>query len=120
MGNIDKLYGEVEMNVNIEDIGKPTGFATDMAQNFFANFKNPLTGNNRIFTKEDLNSMTPDEFLNSENEIMAQIKMMKGVIPTNEDLHNKMTTSGEVVYVNSYTRSDGTNVKGYYRSKASF
>ena len=36
---------------------------------------------------------------------------------TNKDLEHEAKTGGGVVYVNSYTRTDGTEVKGYYRSK---
>ena len=38
-------------------------------------------------------------------------------MPTNEDLQREAFINGEVIYVNSYTRADGTYVKGYYRTK---
>ena len=41
-------------------------------------------------------------------------------MPTNSDLQREEMTGGGVVYVNSYTRSDGTKIKGYYRSRPRF
>lgn len=80
-------------------------------------YKNPLTGNNRIFTREEVGAMSHDEFARHEKEIDAQIESMGGVMPTNDELQREAMTGSGVVYVNSYTRSDGTQVKGYYRSK---
>lgn len=80
-------------------------------------YKNPLTGNSRIYTREDVGEMSLDEYANNENEIMAQLEAMKGKMPTNYDLEQEAFTGGDVVYVNSYTRSDGTEVKGHYRSR---
>lgn len=124
--------------------GQPTGFATNidinqLAQQYglksfdmdipkpiqqeksdFAGYKNPLTGNDRIYTKEDVGSMSKEEFANNEREIMAQVKSMKGTMPSNGDLQREVITGGNVVYINSYIRSDGTQVKGYYRSKSRY
>ncbi len=61
--------------------------------------------------------MTPDEFAKNEKEIDAQIKAFNGTMPTNGDLQKEAITGGDVVYVSPYTRSDGTKVNGYYRSK---
>ena len=41
-------------------------------------------------------------------------------MPTNGYLQREAMTGGAVVYVDSYTRSDGTEVKGYYRSRPNF
>ena len=38
-------------------------------------------------------------------------------MPSNKDLQREAITGSIVVYVNSYTKADGTKVKGYYRSK---
>ena len=38
-------------------------------------------------------------------------------MPTNGDLEREASRGGNVIYVQGYTRSDGTEVKGYYRSK---
>ena len=39
----------------------------------------------------------------------------KEPLPTKDEL-DKRVRSGELVYVDSYTRGDGTTVSGYYRS----
>lgn len=83
----------------------------------FADFKNPLTGNNRIFTREDVGEMSGDEFKENEKEINAQLKAFKGSMPSNDDLHYESINGGGVVYVKPYTRQDGVEVKGYYRSR---
>jgi len=103
----------------VQHNGLPLGFAANIndSQSELSNYKNPLTGNNRIFTREEINAMTPGEFTEHEKEIMAQVKAMNGKMPTNNDLRREAITGGGVVYVNSYTRSDGTVVKGYYRSR---
>ncbi|MGN0031743.1 MAG: DUF6973 domain-containing protein [Candidatus Gastranaerophilaceae bacterium] len=127
----------------VQNNGKPLGFAADININQLAQilglqsfntqiqepiqtaqnqsvlfgYTNPLTGNNRIFTREEVGAMTPDEFAKYEKEIDAQIKAFGGTMPTNGDLQREAMTGGGVVYVNSYTRSDGTKVRGYYRSK---
>jgi hypothetical protein len=60
--------------------------------------------------------MNSSEFAKHEKEIDAQTRAFNGTMPTNGDLQREAITNGGVVYVNSYTRSDGTKVKGYYRS----
>ena len=37
-------------------------------------------------------------------------------IPTEGELKNAASSGGGVVFVNGYTRSDGVEVKSYYRS----
>ena len=81
-------------------------------------YTNPLTGSNHIYTREEVGSMSKKEFAEHEKEIDAQTRAFKGTMPTNKDLELEAKTGGGVIYVNSYTRSDGTEVKGYYRSKA--
>lgn len=76
-----------------------------------------LKDNNRIFTREDVGNMSLKEFAKYEKEIDAQISAMGGIMPTNGDLQREVMTGGGVIYVNSYTRADGTKVSGYYRSK---
>ena len=83
-------------------------------------YTNPLTGSNHIYTREEVGKMSPQEFAKYEKEIDAQTKVFNGTMPTNDDLQREAMTGGGVVYVNSYTRSDGTKVNGYYRSKPKF
>ena len=113
--------------------GKPLGFAADIdydsidkilretstpePQSDLYGYTNPLTGSNHIYTREEVNSMSPEEFVKREKEIGAQTKVFKGTMPTNGDLQREAMSGGGVVYVNSYTRSDGTEVRGYYRSR---
>ena len=60
--------------------------------------------------------MKPDEYNSKEKEIFAQMNSSIG-IPRERELKHAATTGDGVIYVHSYTRSDGTEVKGYYRSK---
>ena len=101
--------------------GKATGQAApiNQLQSGLFGYTNPLTGSNHIYTREEVGQMSSDEFAKHEKEIDAQTKAFNGTMPTNGDLQQEAMTGGGVVYVNSYTRSDGTKVKGYYRSRPS-
>ena len=125
-----------------ESLRSPSGIPTGLAANFDINqlakmlgiqlpevqskqdsglfgYINPLTGSNHIYTREEVGQMSSDEFAKHEKEIDAQTRAFNGTMPTNGDLQREAMTGGGVVYVNSYTRSDGTKVKGYYRSRPS-
>ena len=129
----------------VQNNGKPLGFAADIdinqlaqqlgLQSFnmeilqqiqpqqnsgFYGYTNPLTGSNHIYTREEVGAMSSDEFAKHEKEIDAQTRAFNGTMPTNSDLQRETLTGGGVVYVNSYTRSDGTEVRGYYRSRPRF
>ena len=116
MGNSDILYGGVEMNINSN---QTTGQAAPINQttSSFSGYTNPLTGSNHIFTQEEIDRMSSEEFAKYEKEIDAQVKAMNGTMPTDNDLKQEAMNGSGVVYVNSYTRADGTKVKGYYRSR---
>ena len=58
--------------------------------------------------------MSAEEYSRLENFIDQQVAEGK-VIP--EAQAKQQVQTGNLIYVNSYTRSDGTEVKGYYRSK---
>lgn len=93
----------------------PTGFAADVTQeNKFSNYSNPINGSPKIYTRESIGDMTTDEYLSAEKEINAQLNSIG--IPNNAEMQS-YSASGDVVYVNAYTRSDGTDVKSYYRAK---
>lgn len=86
-------------------------------QSQFAGYVNPLTGDNHIYTRQEIDSMSPDEYVKNEKEIFAQLNSKIG-IPHEADLQNDVSSpNAGTVYVNSYTRADGTKVKGYYRSR---
>ena len=106
----NQLMQELEQSVNNQTN------QSQQPQSIISGYTNPLTGNNRIFTRVEVDAMTEEEFEKNEKEIMAQVDAMKGKMPTNRDMQREVN-SGSAVYVNPYTRSDGTNVKGYYRSK---
>ena len=80
----------------------------------FANFINPITGDGRIFSREDIGQMSGDEYSANESAIMAQLKSIG--IPTGGELEASSIFGGGTVYVRPYTRSDGTEVRGYWRS----
>ena len=80
----------------------------------FANFINPITGDGRIFSREDLGQMSGDEYSANESAIMAQLKSIG--IPTGGELEASSIFGGGTVYVRPYTKSDGTEVRGYWRS----
>ena len=102
----------------VQNKGIPFGFAADVPrpQSKFKDYKNPLTGSNHIYTREEVGAMSPEEFAHHEKEIDSQTTALKGTMPTNDDMKEESMTGG-VIYVESYTRSDGTEVKGYYRSR---
>ena len=58
--------------------------------------------------------MSTDEYQEKENHILRQIKNI-GML-SNKEAKNKLQT-GDLIWVNSYVRDDGTEVKGYYRRK---
>ena len=127
----------------IDKNGRPLGFAVDMDiqqlakdlglesfnmelpkmqkqqqnQSDLSGYTNPLTGSNHIYTREEIGQMSLDEYAKHEKEIDAQVEAMGGKMPTNGDLEREASRGGNVIYVQGYTRSDGTEVRGYYRSR---
>ncbi len=87
----------------------------EQSETDFLGYSNPLTGSKQIFSREDIESMTNDEYTKNESAINAQLNSIG--IPTNDELEIKTIFNGGTVYVNSYTRSNGTKVRGYYRAK---
>ena len=77
----------------------------------FRNFINAIANDNRIYTAEDIGGMTSKEFMSNEKAIDYQLKNLG--IPRESDLAG----NSDVVYVNAYTKDDGTEVKAHYRSK---
>lgn len=68
----------------------------------------------RIYTREEIDKMSTSEFSKNEKNIFKQLKNYG--IPRNIEAEEKVKT-GDLIYVNSYTRDDGTEVSGYYRRK---
>lgn len=79
-----------------------------------ASYENKKLGSNKIFTQEEIDSMPEEEKHKNKSAIFYQ-KQTIG-IPTEEQA-KKTVTKGGMVFVNGYTRSDGTEVKSYYRSR---
>ena len=82
-------------------------------QNDLSGFINQISGNSNIFTREDIKNMSADEYLKNEKAIDFQLKTIG--IPSQVQA-NQAVQSGGMIYVQPYTRADGTSVKGYYRS----
>ena len=82
---------------------------TERKQNY-SDYTNPVSGDTRIFSQEDIGGLSGEEFDKYEKEIRGQWGSIG--IPTNSELQ-----SSGVIYVAPYTRSDGVQVKGHYRSR---
>ncbi len=80
----------------------------------YQGYVNPVNNDNRIYTREDIGSFSTKEYADAEPAIMAQ--WGKIGIPTNSDLEYERLTNTGTVFVQGYTRSDGTKVKSYYRA----
>ena len=81
--------------------GKPMGFAADIPEN-------------KIFTAEEIGKLSTDEFSKYENYIDKQLETYG--VPRNYQAQQDVI-NGDLIWVNSYTRDDGTEVSGYYRRK---
>lgn len=68
----------------------------------------------RIITNEEIKQMSNEEFSQNENFINQQL--MAGNIMTEMQAKEQLE-AGNLIWVNSYTRADGTEVNGYYRRK---
>lgn len=80
----------------------------------YSGYANPITGTGKIYSREDIDAMSNAEFSEVEKAINAQMKSIG--IPSNIDLERASISGGGTIYVNAYYRSDGTYVRGYYRS----
>jgi hypothetical protein len=68
---------------------------------------------NRVFHKNELSMKDLDDPILRDAYLDQALE--KTSMPTKEALDTKVKV-GELVYVSEYTRGDGTNVSGYYRS----
>ena len=69
---------------------------------------------NELSQEKKIAKMSKDEFERNENFINQQLKL--GNIMSKAQADEKVKT-GDLIWVNSYTRDDGTKVCGYYRKK---
>ena len=77
----------------------------------YSNYKNPYTKNGKIYSSSDIYNMKLGEAYSRKKELFAQKRSIG--IPTDSEL----AQSDNVVWVNEYTRSDGTHVRGHWRAK---
>lgn len=94
----DIINGTVEFDENID----------------LSAYENKKNNDNKIFTKEDIEEMSDEEREKNKDAIAYQKRTIG--VPTREQA-DKAVKSGGMVHVASYTRSDGTKVKSYYRSR---
>lgn len=85
----------------------PTGFATNIDESL-------LNLENRVFYDKEIN---PNETNDKEvlDKVIGQYFDNGKRIPSKEEL-NQQVASGDLIYVQDYSRSDGTKVSGYYRT----
>ena len=88
------------------DKRKYTGFA--------ANIDGADIPDGKIFTAEEIGKLSTEDFEKFEKYIDNQLKEFG--VPRENQAQNMLST-GELIWVNDYTRDDGTPVKGYYRRK---
>ncbi len=89
---------------------KPEGESKD-----YSDYKNPESGSSKIYSREDIAAMSTKEYAAAEKEINAQMNSIG--VPTNDELKASSASGSGLIYVEGYTKADGTEVKGYYRSK---
>jgi len=77
--------------------------------------KELLKPTNRVFTQDEINKMGDNVPQYVMDKCMEDYFDGKGM-PTIQNL-NKRVNSNELIYVDNYTRADGTKVSGYYRRK---
>ena len=81
--------------------------------NMYQELINEQSNEGLFYTREQIDKMSTDEYLKNEPMIMQQLKTIG--IPSQVQA-NQAVQSGGMIYVQAYTRTDGTEVKGYYRS----
>ncbi len=79
----------------------------EVAKEDWANFKNPQSGENMVYTREDIAKMSANEYTKNEKEINAQLKTIG--VPYNRDLPKNIQTYGKLKTYknNSATSSEG-------------
>lgn len=77
----------------------------------FKNYRNSHTNDNRIYSKNEMLNMTLREIKDRAKEFTAQYRVLG--LPDEEELKS----SSNVIWIDEYTRDDGTKVSGHWRSK---
>ena len=78
----------------------------------FKNYKNPVNNSDSIYSAEDFFNMSLNNISDNLDILNAQDRTIG--FPYNEELQSSPNT----VYVDSYTRADGTPVQAHWRSKS--
>ena len=113
--NLIRLAAKNRKNKIFEDIfQRHLRFKNEAETEKYKNYKNPETGENKIYTKEAIDKMSDSEYQKHKKAITAQ-KLRIG-IPTHKEMENVSKSGGGVVFVSDYTRGDGTHVSSYWRS----
>jgi hypothetical protein len=116
--DFDKHYPE-----NMGDISKSVEYngqniQTEETQQLKASIEENVDSRDvdakRVYTREDIGKMSSDEYQSKEKAITNQAKNVG--VPTKAEA-DEAVSSGNMVWVEGYKRSDGTAVDGYYRSK---
>ena len=89
------------------DKRKYTGFAANIEDEAYI-------PDGKIFTAEEIGKLSTEDFQKFEKYIDKQLKEFG--IPR-ENQAKDMLSNGYLIWVDDYTRQDGTPVKGYYRRK---
>ena len=103
---------EFQENLPLIEQQLKDGLIKPQAQDY-SGYLNPVSGNSKLFSRELISQMSGDEYTANESAIMAQLQAIG--IPTDNELQTTSLRCG-TVYVKPYTRADGTEVRGYYRS----
>ena len=103
---------EFQENLPLIEQQLKDGLIKPQAQDY-SGYVNPVSGNSKLFSRELISQMSGDEYTANESAIMAQLQATG--IPTDNELETASLRCG-TVYVKPYTRADGTEVRGYYRS----
>ena len=77
----------------------------------FKNYRNSHTNEDTIYSRKNIADMSVREAFSRKDEIMSQYNLIG--IPSEGELKS----SPNAVWVEAYTREDGTEVKAHYRSK---
>ena len=82
--------------------------------------KERLKDEDRVFYEDEYwDDMDDDERLRFKGHYANYKTKIKGKFPSKAELQAK-TLKGDYIYVNNYTRSDGTKVNGYYRRRIKY
>lgn len=77
----------------------------------YKNYKNESTGDNRIYSRDEMLDMPLRQIRDNQKEYLSQYRSIG--VPSSAELQ----ASSNVVWVDEYTRDDGTKVSGHWRSK---